>query len=131
MANLMKMIAKAKGLELDEEFNIVGEDISCNPFKITKDGLFDCDNDQRYEHLSDLITGELKIEKLPFKPKIQGIYYLSEITGDSKYSAIIYTNDLFDKRCEERGIMFETSKEAVEQTNITLNDIKTRKGKFL
>jgi len=127
--NLMKMIAEAKGLKLDEEFNIV--DYLYNPYKITKDGLLDRDGERRCKYLTDILTGDIEIKKLPFKPKVQEIYYLSEITSDSKYSAIIYTNDLFDKRCEERGIMFETSKEAVEQTNITLNDIKTRKGKFL
>ena len=76
MENLWEMIAKARGVELNEEFIWVflGSEYK---YKITTNGL------QVFRHegwfcsysVDEFIEGEGEIEKLPFRPQIGDTYY--------------------------------------------------------
>lgn len=63
--NYMEKVAQMLGVELDEEFNLIGVDL---PYKISKDGMkiYDGINDEwRYSSslLPDILLGKYKIKK--------------------------------------------------------------------
>lgn len=67
----MRKIAESFGLELSEEFNIVGEGKPLNygPYKFTERGLLDKDGCRWDKKMVELIRGIYTVEKLPWKPK--------------------------------------------------------------
>ena len=73
--NLIPKIAEMLGVELGEEFKI-------NPlsgvYKLYQDGLLNKRDDGKWYNttcLTPLLTGQYKIEKLPFDPKEGDTYY--------------------------------------------------------
>lgn len=66
---IIDLLMKKLGVEIDEEFEIIGSIYS--PYKITEKGfLIDCDGDERTDILAELILGQLTIKKIP-KPEIK------------------------------------------------------------
>lgn len=101
--NKMKEVAQLLGVELNEEFNI--KNMTFNPYRITKMGLFDRDESRSTIALHALLTGEHEIEKSilnksektyleavlrPFKDRVEYIKKASNPNG-----CYIYVN-LFD-----------------------------------
>ncbi|HAH93680.1 MAG TPA: hypothetical protein DCM01_07535 [Dielma fastidiosa] len=72
VAELMEKVAEMLGVELNEEFNIIGDSkpLYYSPYKITERGLIDKDNIIRDDRLGDLFRGIYKVQKLPWKPKM-------------------------------------------------------------
>ena len=88
--NYMEQVAHILGVELDEEFNLVGVDLT---YKISKDGMkvyHEIENEWRYASplLSDILLGKYKIKKSiltnqekeylgavikPFRNRVEGI----------------------------------------------------------
>lgn len=66
---IIDLLMKKLGVEIDEEFEIIGSIYS--PYKITEKGfLIDCDGDERNDILAELILGQRTIKKIP-KPEIK------------------------------------------------------------
>lgn len=74
----MKEVAKLYNVELGEKFNLKdykGEDLPYNPHCFSEKGLVDRDGDFIPEAMRDLLTGDLTLEKIPFKP-FRGEWYV-------------------------------------------------------
>lgn len=66
---IIDLLIKKLGVEIDEEFEIIGSIYS--PYKVTEKGfLIDCDGDERNDLLAELILGQRTIKKIP-KPEIK------------------------------------------------------------
>ena len=114
--NKMKEVAKLLGCELGEEFNVIyndGEYSPYNPFKFTETSLVDKDYDDSDIGILHLITGEYKIEKIPFVPKM-GENYWTYSAGFTLPVIEYYSwgNSCYDKERKLFGIVFRTEQEA-------------------
>ena len=114
--NKMKEVAKLLGCELGEEFNVIyndGKYSKYNPFKFTETSLVDKDGDDSDIGILQLITGDYKIEKIPFAPKI-GESYWTYSAGFTLPVIEYYSwgNSCYDKERKLFGIVFRTEQEA-------------------
>lgn len=77
--NYYKQIAEMLGVQLNEKFMLKGTDNRIRPriYKITDKGLFYEFDEKWLEgyNLFAIFQGDLKIVKLPWKPKFDGYYY--------------------------------------------------------
>ena len=76
--NYYKQVAEMLGVELNEEFKVANGDVLYEkPYKITVDGLLykDALGWERSTFLHSIITGDIEIVKLPWKPKDDEFYY--------------------------------------------------------
>lgn len=110
MDNLWGMIAKARGVELDEEFILVYMG-SKYKHKITNYGLniFIGEEWCGSRAIDEFIRGEGEIEKLPFRPQIGDKYYstfMDSIISDKWVNATVDYTRLI------AGIVFKTKEEA-------------------
>lgn len=85
--NYYKQVAEMLGVELNEEFKVAYSDVLFeNPYKITVDGLL-CKSASgwvRSTFLHSIITGDIEIVKLPWKPKdYEFYYYYSPCAGNT------------------------------------------------
>lgn len=108
--NYMADVARMLGVELGEEFKIGG---SSGIYKFFENGLcFKCDEawlPAKYQFL-DLIKGECKIIKLPWKPETNKKYY----RPSRKFFNVtteIWTNNPYDFAFYETGMVFRTKEE--------------------
>lgn len=112
MNNLWEMIAKARNVELGEEFiwRVVGRVERC---KVCEDGFYVFEEDkytQNHYSLGSFLMGEGEITKLPFEPKLNETYwsYNSCIRADDW----IWLDSSFDYRNKMLGLVFRTKEEA-------------------
>lgn len=115
--NKMKEVAKALGYEVGEEFNLIftdGKYSRYNPFKFTETDLVDTFGGVFTNYIGRIITGEYKIEKLPFIPKIGEYYFTYTDCGDLQITIVlcIWESDYSDKERKLLGIVFRTEQEA-------------------
>ena len=115
--NKMKEVAKALGYEVGEEFNLIftdGKYSRYNPFKFTETDLVDTFGGVFTNYIGRIITGEYKIEKIPFKPKVGEYYFTYTDCGDLQITIVlcIWKSDYYDKERKLLGIVFRTEQEA-------------------
>ena len=115
MNYIKDMVEKVLSVGIGEEFNIV-IDNGCysvhNPFKFTETDLVNNNGVALNSYISTLITGEYKIEKLPFKPK-KGENYWTYYNNQAIYiETYRWSNSSFDKERKLFGIVFRTEQEA-------------------
>ena len=113
--NYLKEVAKLLGCELGEEFNVIYDDgkySKYNPFKFTETSLVDKDGDDTDIGLLHLITGDYKIEKIPFIPKIGESYWTYYNSQEIYIETYCWSNSSFDKERKLLGIIFRTKQEA-------------------
>ena len=113
MENLWKMIAKARGVELNEEFKWNGL-----TYKIAEyDGLLVlyC-SWVRSDSVVSFIEGDGRIEKLPFLPKVGESYWTYTDCGDNEpyIDKYIWNNLCYDKERKLLGIVYRTEQEAID-----------------
>ncbi len=115
--NYMEKVAKMLGVEIGEEFKIEFDDgvLSIDSYVFLDRGIACFDG-----HLVDtsciwnLIKGEYKIIKLPFKPKKGDRYYTYYTSGEEWLIwDSTWNNDVSDYARLKSGIVFRTSKEAL------------------
>ena len=124
MDNKMAEVAKLLGVELDEVFFVKGCSgcytyYSKTYLKFTESGLKDSVNRTSWHSAAawvwkSLITGALKINKLPWKPSRDDAYYMPSVTSISKYIKLFWTGSKNDEDSYQQGLVFRTEKEAVE-----------------
>jgi len=127
--NRMKEVANLFGLQLDEEFKIVGSDYTeRNPLKFTEKGLMGTDGSLYSDALKRLLVGKLQIKKLPFKPKKNDAYYYvrSFKRGYNGYiHDAVWFDDTVDYYCYNTGNCFRTEEEITQKDiDIILKDMK-------
>ena len=124
MNNKMAEVAKLLGVELNEVFFVKGCSgcytyYSKTYLKFTESGLKDSVNRTSWHSAAawvwkSLITGALKINKLPWKPSRDDAYYMPSVTSISKYIKLFWTGSKNDEDSYQQGLVFRTEKEAVE-----------------
>ena len=124
MDNKMAEVAKLLGVELNEVFFVKGCSgcytyYSKTYLKFTESGLKDSVNRTSWHSAAawvwkSLITGALKINKLPWKPSRDDAYYMPSVTSISKYIKLFWTGSKNDEDSYQQGLVFRTEKEAVE-----------------
>ena len=117
MNYIKEIIEKVLPVGIGEEFNIILDNgyysIHC-PFKFTETDLVNKDGDILNGYISILITGEYKIEKIPFRPKMGESYWTYTGCGDNEpyIDKYIWHNLYYDKERKLFGIVFRTKQEA-------------------
>lgn len=118
--NLIPEIAKMLGVELGEEFKIDGNDSTL--YRLEKSGLrargINCEG--KYSDtvsglvLEILLTGDIKIVKLPWKPKRKDKYWTIYINGNNKLDTDwnIWTEGIAELARLKAGWVFRTKEEA-------------------
>ena len=111
MENLWETIAKARGLELNEEFILCTNGLEYK-HRITPNGL------EAFRHegwycsygINEFIRGVGVIEKLPFRPQKYGTYYTFYLNKEVTYSK--WNDNSVDYARLIAGIVFRTREEA-------------------
>lgn len=124
MDNKMKEVAKILGVELEEVFSFKGSSgcytyCSDTYLKFTENGLKESVNRTSWHNAAawmwkGLITGALKINKLPWKPSRDDAYYMPSTISIGKYIKLFWTGSKNDEDSYQQGLVFRTEKEAVE-----------------
>ena len=111
MENLWEMIAKARGVELDEEFILVYMG-SKYKHKIANYGLniFIGEEWCGSRAIDEFIRGEVVIEKLPFRPKRTEVYYT--IIHNTATVSYHWGDTTTDYERLIAGVVFRTKEEA-------------------
>ena len=111
MENLWGMIAKARGLELNEEFMLVYMGSKCK-HKITTYGLniFVGGEWCGSRSIDEFIRGEGEIEKIPFRPQVDDSYYT--IINETEVIISLWENRSIDYTRLIAGVIFRTREEA-------------------
>ena len=116
MNYIKDIVEKVLPVGIGEEFNIILDNgyysIHC-PFKFTETDLVNNDGGILNNYISTLITGEYKIEKIPFAPKM-GENYFTYSAGFTLPVIEYYSwgNSCYDKERKLFGIVFRTEQEA-------------------
>ena len=124
MDNKMIEVAKLLGVELEEVFSFKGRS-GCYTYcsetylKFTENGLKESVNRTSWNNAAawiwkGLITGALKINKLPWKPSRDDAYYMPSTISIGKYIKLFWTGSKNDEDSYQQGLVFRTEKEAVE-----------------
>ena len=124
MNNKMAEVAKLLGVELNEVFFVKGCSgcytyYSKTYLKFTESGLKDSVNRTSWHSAAawvwkSLITGALKINKLPWKPSRGDVYYIPSVTSIGKYIKLFWTDSRNDEGSYQQGLVLRTKKEAIE-----------------
>ena len=118
MNYIKDIVEKILPVGIGEEFNIIldnGYSSIHNPFKFTETDLVNNDGDILNGYISTLITGEYKIEKIPFVPKKGEKYWTYGDDGKiPKVAFNTWYNDYYDKTHKLLGIVFRTEQEAID-----------------
>ena len=100
MNYIKEVVEKVLPIEIGEEFNIILNDggySSYNPFKFTKTALVDKYGTAFPKYIGRIITGEYKIEKIPFVPKVNNNYWTYACCGlQINIMQYIWSNNCFD-----------------------------------
>lgn len=115
--NLWPEIAKVAGVELGEGFDLIceGEKHSYAPYTITEKGLFDSDGDYvPGDLIGHIFDGSYTIQKRPWRPKNNEVFWLVGISGNVLCSCFC-KNNVCDLGILNMGNCFPT-KEAAEAT---------------
>ena len=111
MKNLWEMIAKARGVELNEEFLYSWSSFT-NKLRISEEGLEIYEYGQWYvsSYAHVFIKGQGKIEKLPFRPKRTEVYYT--IIHNTATVSYHWADTTADYERLISGTVFRTKEEA-------------------
>ena len=116
MNYIKDIVEKVLPVDIGEEFNIIldnGAYSVHNPFKFTETDLVNKDGDNITSYIGYLVTGEYKIKKLPFAPKMGENYFTYSV--DFILPVIEYYswgNSCYDKERKLLGIVYRTEQEA-------------------
>ena len=111
MENLWEMIAKARGVKLNEEFLYSWGGLT-NKLRISEEGL-EVYGDGRWHassYVRAFIKGEGKIERLPFRPKRVEVYYT--IIHNTATVSYHWADTTADYERLIAGVVFRTREEA-------------------
>lgn len=137
MANHIAEVAQMLGVKIGETFKLTDDThgdyhryyqfTDKKGFETSVDGL-------KWETaaavvLRGILMGDIRIVKLPWKPKMEEKYYVPNIFDWNSWNSYDYYLWLDDKRDEEfykRGLVFKTKEEAIEMSKKMLAMAKER-----
>lgn len=123
MANHMSEVAELLEVELGEAFQIDNcRSVAEMYYRLTEDGLEQSDtpngewNEGDEWILALLLTGEVDIIQLPWKPQDGKQYYIPRITvySENMYDIYLWDGDDYDKERYRMGLVCKTSAEAIK-----------------
>ena len=117
MNKYVELFMEDNNLEIEERFEVYKNDELFRHYSLrfnVNGQLMNDDNAERRILLVQLFTGELRIVKLPWKPKFEEEYYFFNLTSTTGYSRSINLNHRLDKRIIKYGIITKTEKEMIE-----------------
>lgn len=118
----MAEVAKLLGVELEEDFEIIG--CRDRTFRLTQHGLCQLAKDGHYHSvdlddsimntLDRLLSGILQIKKKPWKARDGETYYIPDISyvNDPVTTTNLISNA--DMICYDKGLMCKTKEQAIE-----------------
>ena len=116
--NLIPVIPEAQGLQEHEEFNLINpqRSVISRAFRFTSNSL-QIHYPQGWEEAHDmtlraLLRGDLKVVKLPFKPKESEAYNYVNFYNGEIVQTIYVENCISDKTRVESGNCYRTEEEA-------------------
>ena len=115
MNYIKDIVEKVLPVGIGEEFNIIVDDGGYsvhNPFKFTETDLVNNDGSILNNYISTLITGDYKIEKIPFIPKMGETYWTYYNSQEIYIETYCWSNNSFDKERKLLGVIFRTKQEA-------------------
>ena len=132
MANHMAEVAKLLGVKLGEVFFIKEYPSDSKMYlKFTENGLERSLDKDSWAKAAGwvwelIITGALKINKLPWRPSRSDTYYMPSVTSIDKYIKLFWTGSKNDEDSYQQGLVLRTKKEAVELAEEMLDVARKR-----
>ncbi len=124
---VLDIINKVQGtnIEMGEEFDI--ENNSYNPFKMTEEGLVDCDGDLAILGIHHLISGIESIIKKPkkWKPKLDEYYFTPFLANSTLYAKCIWVDNGIDNFRLDNNLVCRTEEETIEKAKLMLKAIES------
>ena len=120
MDNKIIEVAKLLGVEIGEVFFIREYPSDSKMYlKFTENGLERSLDKNSWAKAAGwvwelIITGVLKINKLPWRPSRGDVYYMPSVTSIGKYIKLFWTGSRNDEGSYQQGLVLRTEKEAVE-----------------
>lgn len=119
--NCMAEVAKLLGVELMETFKIADDIFGEHPkyYRFTENVCLEASNDGgKWETadagvLEDILVGDVRIVKLPWKPRKGEMYYFPDMGTSSLGSCLCWLGTETDKNLYDRGFVFQTIEEAI------------------
>ena len=116
MSYIKDIVEKVLPVAIGEEFNIILDDgryCMYNPFKFTETDLVDTHGGVFTAYIGRIITGEYKIEKIPFVPKMGENFWTYDNGLERPYiKKNIWANICYDRERKLFGIVFRTEQDA-------------------
>ena len=134
MANHIAEVAQMLGVKIGETFKLTDDThgdyhryyqfTDKKGFETSVDGL-------KWETaaavvLRGILMGDIRIVKLPWKPKIEEKYYVPNIFDLDSYSYNFWFDDEHDEKFYKRGLVFKTKEEAIGMSKKMLAITKER-----
>ena len=134
MANHIAEVAQMLGVKIGETFKLTDDTdgdyhryyqfTDKKGFETSIDGL-------KWETaaavvLRGILMGDIRIVKLPWKPKMEEKYYIPSIFDWDFYKYNFWLNDECDEKYYKRGLVFKTKEEAIEMSKKMLAMAKER-----
>ncbi|MEA5085088.1 MAG: hypothetical protein VB018_13220 [Lachnospiraceae bacterium] len=122
-------VAGICGVELGEEFNIVGcnnNEVAFSPYTITEDGFLDRNGDRCPIELHELISGKITIQQKPWKPKDGQQYWFfwnTRSVGANMFNSYLSLDILNYKF----GNCFRTEEEAMQNRDKVIEMLNSAK----
>ena len=136
MDNKMAEVAKLLGVELDEVFFFKGCSgcytyCSKTYLKFTENGLKESVNITSWHSAAawvwkGLITGALKITKLPWKPSCGEVFYMPSVINENKYIRLLWHDSGTYKSFYQQGMICRTKEEAIKLAEEMLDVARKR-----
>ena len=128
----MKEVAKLLGVELMENFKIADDIFGEHPkyYRFTENVCLEASNDgATWETsdagvLEDILLGEVRIIKLPWKPRDNEYYFIPEIRTPEMFSYLEWTNDYMDNHMYKHGLICRTKEEAIRKAELLMEYFK-------
>ena len=137
MANYIKEVAKLLGVELRENFKIADDIFGEHPkyYRFAENVCLEASNDGAIWKmadagvLEDILIGDVRIIKLPWKPTNEGEwYYTPALDTESGCYTVYWENNDTDKRRYRRGLVFKTREEAIAVSKKMLDILEEVRG---
>ena len=118
MNYIKEVVEKVLPVGIGEEFNIIldnGDYSKFNPYRFTDNDLVDKLGNNITSYIAYLVTGEYKIEKIPFVPKMGEKYFSYGAGLERPYiDQLVWANICYDRERKVLGIIFRTKQEAMD-----------------
>ena len=131
--NRMAEVAKMFGLELGESFKITSDTHGDyqNYYRFTENNCLETSDDgvewkmiTAEVLLKRILMGNIRIIKLPWKPRDNEYYFIPEIRTPEMFSYLEWTNDYMDNHMYKHGLICRTKEEAIRKAELLMEYFK-------